>query len=222
MDSYAKHLLQIAAMIGAVMLSTALVSGGNGAQEEPAPTREQSAAIRVEPAAFAEESAAQTTQEEGYYVALVAEPGETVTLTDGAGTVLQTAAADGDGDLWLGPVAPGSYRVQQGTKGGEFVLLETAAVEAVSGTLWSDGELLHLTQTQTVCLRISLTVDRAQTGRVHTAQLVAENGEAFERSFYAARSGAYALQFYGVPEGVYELWQDGQMLRTICVSARNP
>lgn len=216
MDSYAKHLLQIAAMIGAAMLSTALLKGAPGASEGETAPQEETAALEAAPAAYAETQAEVPART--YYVSAVTEPGETVTLTDQGGTALQTRTADADGALRLGPVPPGCYCVRQGALGGEFILLENAAVETVSGTVWSDGELLHLTQTETVCVRLELRVDEAQRGRAVTVQLVGTDGSTFERVFFAERAGVKSLQFYGVPVGEYELWQDGHMLRTVFIS----
>ena len=153
-----------------------------------------------------------------YYVSICTTPGAQVTLCDTGGRKLQQAVADTRGYVSFQPVAPGQYRVLQDGHGGRFRLLDNASVEALDGTLWSDGELLHVLETVPVRLRVECSVPKTLAGRVVTVTLRGEDGSVRDRSFVAGTSEAYAVEFSDLSPGQYELWKDETLLRTLTVT----
>ena len=161
---------------------------------------------------------AQTEATPCYSVFLMAQAGQTVELRDLTGSTLQQTTADESGYAVLAPIAPGCYTLRQGAYGGDFRLAENAAVEALSGTLWSDGELLHLEQAETVSLTVECRIRPEDRGRVVTLSLTDRQGNCIDRSFVAGTEERCEVAFLGLAPGHYALRQNGKLLRTLTVT----
>lgn len=205
MDQYGKRLLLAAGFFAITALSVSLL---------PKPAATGNAAARQ--VAAAAEMAEQAGED--YVVSVATDPGRVVTLLDGDGAALQSAAAGEDGYLSFDGLAPGRYRLTSGASGGEFLLERNAALTALDGTLWSDGELLHLGDTPTLRFSLALLLPQTET-RVVTLTLEAVDGTRFDRSFVAGPAGEYAVEFSGVPPGLYTLRRDGKAVARVCLTA---
>ena len=223
MDDYGKRLLLVAAMIGVAALGASLIPRQAAADSDIEPQAETAFwdGATVTAAEQADLVLAQYTpaqQGTGFYVTLRTEAGRPVTLYTATGAPVQTVTADADGDATFGDVQPGRYRVGSGEANGEFLLLENAALKALSGTLWSDGELLHLTDTPTVCLRLQVDVPAALVDKVVTVSLTAMDDTEYSRSFIAGSPGAHTVEFPALLPGPYLARQNGELVQTLWVS----
>lgn len=156
---------------------------------------------------------------EGLSAVLRTEPGRAVKLLRPDGQLLQRLTADGQGEATFSGLAPGSYRIESDRAGGSFRLLENAAVEAVSGTLWSDGELLHLENTPTVRLRVEFFTQAEQEGQVVTVRLTSKAGTVYDRSLIAGKPDFYAVEFACLKPGDYRLRINGRVRATLSVTS---
>ena len=151
MNSYSTRLTWAGAMIGVLALTATVFA--NSRPPDAART-ETTAAVQIletagEPEAI-EAMAPESTAAGPFMVAL--RVGELpllgrIYLCDEAGCPLAELEVDRDGDGVLGPLAPGLYTLWQGGEElGGFRLLGNAALDRVSGQLWTDGEFLPCLQ----------------------------------------------------------------------------
>lgn len=213
MNSYSTRLTWAGALLGALVLSATVFA--NARPPEAART-ETTAAVQVletvrEPEAM-EALAPESTAAGPFMVALrVGELpllGRTY-LCDKAGCPLAELEVDRDGDGVMGPLAPGLYTLwQDGQELGGFRLLENAALDRVSGQLWTDGELLHFERFTPGAA--ALTVVLPEPG-YYSLELYDRYGRRWSRDFYVpdsakpdrGRSWVRVLEFRGLPAGVY-------------------
>lgn len=214
MDKYGKRLFLVAMMFAAAALSATLPAAG---KQQPS-GKIGAVAAQTLSAARVEETESSEPVSEGFFVVLRTEAGRQVRLLRRTGETLQTVTADENGDATFLSVAPGRYRVESGLLGGEFCLWENAAVSAISGTLWSDGELLHLTETETVRLRLKIRTTAEQTGRVVTVSVTSIDGKTEYRSFVAGEPAACTVEFGSLRPGEYRVRVGGTVVGQITLS----
>ena len=70
------------------------------------------------------------------------------------GAVVQRLTFDKWGQTAAGPLPPGRYRVEAGSREAVFTLQTNAAISQVSGEGWTDGERLFLGETVTGSLKV--------------------------------------------------------------------
>ena len=149
-----------------------------------------------------------------FFVAVrVDEPilGEKLFVCDGMGSPLAGIEPDANGDMALGPLAPGRYAVCRGDETvGAFCLLENAALSDAEGRLWTDGELLHVERFVSGTARLELTLTKSG---YFTLMLCDRNGREWYRDLYIAdgtradREEGYfrMVEFRGLPAGLYTI-----------------
>lgn len=164
---------------------------------------------------FAEDATAEEGSAAGPFVVALrvteAIWGEKLFLCDGTGSPLEEIPPNRDGDLSLGPLAPGRYGVFRGeTEIGAFRLYGNAALGEAEGRLWTDGELLHLERFLSGTAGLDLTLDAPG---YYSFRLCDQAGREWTRDLYIPDSErpnqgqAYrrTVEFQGLPEGLYTL-----------------
>lgn len=226
MDRYGRRLLLVALLLAAAALCASLPVAGNRAARtpgQPVVTAQQLSSVQDEAAerrSCAQVGTAQPaeTEEAGFFVVLRTEAGRQVQLCSRTGERLQTAIADECGNATFPAVAPGRYRIESMGLGGEFCLWENASVTALSGTLWDDGELLHLAEEATVCLRLHVHTAQEQTGRVVTVTVTALDGSTACRSFVAGTPGVRTVEFNCLRPGDYRIRIGSKVVRYLTLT----
>ena len=212
MDRYGKRLILVAVMLALAALSASLPVAGKKQPDKPDQPDEieaqQLSAALTEPPVQA-----------GFFVVLRTEAGRRVSLYARSGELLQTVTADETGCATFSSVPPGRYRVASDGCGGEFCLWENASVTALSGTLWDDGELLHLSDVPTVRLCLHLHTTAEQTGRVVTVTVTSISGQSEQRSFVAGSPGVSTVEFACLPPGEYRVSVSGDVVRYITLTS---
>lgn len=229
MDNYGKRLLIAAAMLGSAALC-ATVSTADWARVQPvsevqewsapaaAQTEQSGIAQEALPAAQVLSAAASEIPPNGFFVVLRTTPGREVSVSGEEGASAQTCVADETGTVTFSGLLPGQYRLVSGSAAGEFYLWENAAVTAVSGTLWSDGELLHLTDTPTVALTLEFYAIPEPERRAVTVTLTSMEGVVYTRSVYVGTPGPRTVLFRCLPPGAYRLRINGELLRNLTLT----
>ena len=137
--------------------------------------------------------------------------GEKLFLCDGTGSPLEEIPPNRDGDLTLGPLAPGRYGVCRGEMEiGAFRLYGNASLGEAGGRLWTDGELLHLERFVPGTASLGLTLDAPG---YYSLRLCDQVGREWSRDLYIPdserpnRGQSYrrTVEFQGLPEGLYTL-----------------
>ncbi len=209
LDGYGKRLLWVAGLFGTAALLASIATAEAGAaliREQPEALQAQQLAISV-----------RLPEEPTFFVVLRTEPGRTVTLLSDTGELLQEVTASETGDATFYEVPPGRYQISSGSTSGVFQLAENAAVTALSGDLWSDGELLHLSEGAAVHLDLRFFVPAAQRGRVVTVTLIARDGTDYHRSLVAGEPGWYEVAYDNLSPGCYRVKISGRIRCTIRV-----
>lgn len=222
MNSYSSRLILVGTMIGILVVSAvAIAKEGQGNRK---PSGED--AVLLLPNSTAEEAmwsaaavpAAVLSWDEDpdvgagpFYVALRVEAAapQNIFLCDRYGSPLAQAEPDGDGDAALGPLAPGDYSIcAEGKTLGRFSLLGNAALAGAEGLLWTDGELLHLTDKPTGEAVIRLVLPKPGYYSLYLTDCFGQRWQQdlfIPKSEYPDRDGCYlrTLRFRGLPEGLY-------------------
>ena len=212
-------LAAVGAVIGVLTLTaTAYASrsgGGRAASESPP----QTAAVCAAPADDTRDDevwggqAAEAFAPEKWYAALRldVEAGRPLSLCELDGNEIAPLEPDADGDVALGPIAPGRYALVSGTERlGSFRMYDNAALGEAAGRLWTDGEVLHLADYLPGQAEVSVTLPAAG---YYSFALVDDNGLRRTSDLFIpsaarpdeGRSFLRTLEFYGLPEGRYTL-----------------
>lgn len=232
LDPYGKRLLLVAGMFGvaAVLATVTSVHAGRALSQPRQAEVHAEPLAAVQPLSEAEESTAsrqdaspadavqQPETDAGFFVVVRTEPGRQLSVLQPQGACLQTVTANERGDATFSGLLPGRYRIVSGTCGGDFWLWENAAVTALSGTLWSDGELLHLTDTPTVSVRLLLKTTEEQAGRVVTVTLTSKEGLDYHRSFVAGEPELATVEYDCITPGDYRIRIDNKIICVVTVT----
>ena len=167
----------------------------------------------------------------GFLVALQAETGRNLSslfLCDRSGTPLSPLRPDADGTVTLGPIPPGDYCLRTaGAEVGRFSLLANASLSEAEGCLWTDGELLHLTDKPTGEALLQL---RLPCPGYYSLSLVDRFGRRWQKDLFIPQTAApddggfylRTLVFRGLPAERYTAVYAKQPLAQFSVSPDLP
>lgn len=245
MNSDSIRLAWAGAMIGVLALSATVTARSIPPRTEAPPASEAAAPVLAAslPPAGTEtglDPAGEFYEEAGGAVPVLAEqtdfrvalrlgesaPREGLFLCDSLGCPLEEITADRDREAALGPLTPGQYGICRaaGDSLGSFTLTQSAALEAASGQLWTDGELLYLEGFVPGTLRLTLSLPEPG---YYALQLCDRDGREWSRDLFipesappdAARRYTRTLDFPGLPPGLYTVLRRGSPLLQLEVRA---
>lgn len=209
------RLAAVGAMIGVLTLTAAAYANRGGGERPASESPPETAAVcaaSTDGGVWGGQAAEAFAPDKRYAaLRLDAEADQPLSLCELDGTVIAPLAPDADGDVALGPIAPGRYAIASGQERlGSFRMYDNAALGEAAGRLWTDGEVLHLADYLPGQAEVTVTLPAAG---YYSFALVDDNGLRRTSDVFIpssarpdeGRSFLRTLEFYGLPEGRYTL-----------------